>query len=142
MKLVLKRIHFGENFTIGQLFEETEIGQNPLCYTLEDKFREIEGVPVEQWKVPHETAIPRGNYSVSITFSNRFGINLPLLADVPGYTGVRIHSGNSDKDTDGCILVGQSWDGVSNWIGASKVALSDLLPRIQNSTTPVSILIS
>lgn len=133
MKLILKRIHFGDTFTVGQLYEETELGESPICYTLEDKVREVEGQPVSQWKVQNETAIPRGTYPVSITFSNRFQTRLPLLGNVDGYQGVRIHSGNSSKDTEGCILVGQTWDGKSDWIGSSKIALSAVLPKIESS---------
>ena len=139
MKLTLKRIYFGDNFTVGQLYESTKFGESPICYVLEDKVREVDGQPVESWKIPHETAIPRGTYPISITYSNRFETNLPLLANVDGYTGVRIHSGNSDKDTDGCLLVGMSWDGKSDWIGASKAALSVVLPLIQNATDGCSI---
>ena len=69
MKLHLKRIHFGDTFTVGQLYHITDNGEAPLCYVLEDKVREVEGQPVESWKIPHETAIPRGTYSVSITYS-------------------------------------------------------------------------
>ena len=139
MNLILKRIHEGETFTVGQLYEETKYGLSPLCYTLEDKVREVEGQPVSSWKVQNETAIPRGTYKVSVTFSNRFQTKLPLLNDVDGYTGVRIHSGNSSKNTEGCILVGMTWDGKSDWIGSSKVAMSSLLPIIENSTSPVTL---
>lgn len=142
MILILKRIHFGDTFTVGQLYEETPFGLSPICYTLEDKFREVAGQPVSQWKVQNETAIPRGTYDVSITFSNRFQSKLPLLADVPGYSGVRIHTGNSSKNTEGCILVGMTWDGKSDWIGSSKVAMSSLMPAIENSTSPVTIQIT
>lgn len=139
MKLILKRIHFGDTFTVGQLYEETKYGLSPLCYTLEDKVRQVEGQPVSSWKVQNETAIPRGTYKVSVTFSNRFQTKLPLLSDVDGYTGVRIHSGNSSKNTEGCILVGMTWDGKADWIGSSKVAMSSLLPIITNSTSPVTL---
>lgn len=139
MRLILKRIHFGDTFTVGQLYEETAYGLSPLCYTLEDKVRQVEGQPVSSWKVQNETAIPRGTYPVSITFSNRFQTRLPLLSNVDGYTGVRIHSGNSSKNTEGCILVGMTWDGKSDWIGSSKVAMSSLMPIIENSTSPVTI---
>lgn len=133
MKLLLKRIHFGETYTIGQLYEVTTFGESPLCYVLEDKVREVEGQDVKVWKEQNKTAIPRGVYGVSITFSNRFQTKLPLLADVPGFTGVRIHSGNSSKDTEGCLLVGMTWDGKSDWIGSSKIALSMLMPIIENA---------
>lgn len=142
MNLILKRIHYGDTFTIGQLYEETKYGLAPICYTLEDKFRQIDGIPVKEWKVQNETAIPRGTYNVSITFSNRFQVRLPLLHDVDGFTGIRIHSGNSSKNTEGCILVGMTWDGKSDWIGASKVAMSALIPIIENSTSPVTIQIT
>ena len=59
MNLILKRIHEGETFTVGQLYEETKYGLSPLCYTLEDKVRQVDGQPVSSWKVQNETAIPR-----------------------------------------------------------------------------------
>jgi hypothetical protein len=142
MKLLLKRIHFGENFTVGQLYEDTGFSLAPICYTLEDKFREVEGVPVKDWKVQNKTAIPRGTYSVDITLSNRFKTKLPLLNNVEGFEGIRIHSGNSSENTEGCILVGMTWDGRSDWIGSSKVAMSSLMPLLENSTSPNSIQIT
>ncbi len=142
MKLLLKRIHFGETFTVGQLYEDTGFSLAPICYTLEDKFREVEGVPVKDWKVQNKTAIPRGTYSVDITLSNRFKTKLPLLNNVEGFEGIRIHSGNSSENTEGCILVGMTWDGRSDWIGSSKVAMSSLMPLLENSTSPNSIQIT
>jgi Family of unknown function (DUF5675) len=142
MRLILKRIHFGDTFTVGQLYEETKYGLSAICYTLEDKVRQVEGQPVSSWKVQNETAIPTGTYPVSITFSNRFQTRLPLLSNVDGFTGIRIHSGNSSKNTEGCLLVGMTWDGKSDWIGSSKVAMSSLIPIIENSTSPVTIQIT
>ena len=133
MKLLLKRIHFGDTFTVGQLYESTEYGDRPICYVLEDKYREVEGQDVKVWKEQNQTAIPKGTYDVSITFSNRFQTRLPLLADVPGFTGIRIHSGNSSKNTEGCLLVGMTWDGKSDWIGSSKVAMSVVMPMIERA---------
>lgn len=135
MNLILKRIHFGDTFTVGELYCNDKF----ICYTLEDKVRQVEGQPVSLWKVQNETAIPTGTYDVSITMSNRFQTKLPLLADVPGFTGIRIHTGNSSKNTEGCLLVGMTWDGKSDWIGSSKVAYSILEPLIQE---PCSISIS
>lgn len=137
MKLTLKRVYFGDTFTIGQLYDESKF----VCYTLEDKVREVIGEPVEQWKVQNHTAIPKGVYPVTITMSTRFRIRLPLLMNVPGFTGVRIHTGNSSKDTEGCILVGSTWDGKSGWIGSSKVAFSILFPMIEQAKEPVTITI-
>jgi heme-degrading monooxygenase HmoA len=133
MKLLLKRIHFGETYTVGQLYEVTDFGQSPLCYVLEDKVREVDGQDVKVWKEQNTTAIPKGVYDVRITFSNRFQSKLPLLDNVPGFTGVRIHSGNSSKDTEGCLLVGMTWDGQSDWVGSSKTAMSLLMPLIERA---------
>jgi len=134
MNLLLKRVKLGDNFTVGKLYESTSFGDKFICYTLEDKVRQVENQPVEQWKVQNETAIPRGTYPVTITYSNRFKVNLPLLGNVPGFSGIRIHTGNSSKDTEGCILVGSSWDGSSNWIGSSKVAFTQLIALIEGQS--------
>lgn len=138
MNLSLKRVYFGDTFTIGQLYDESKF----ICYTLEDKVREVAGEPVSSWKVQNETAIPKGVYPVIITMSTRFKTRLPLLMDVPGFSGVRIHTGNSSKDTEGCILVGSTWDGKSGWIGNSKVAFSILFPILEQAKEPVKITIS
>ena len=138
MNLVLKRVHYGEDFTIGRLFYNGSF----VCYTLEDKVREIKGEPVSNWKVMGQTAIPVGVYPVIITMSTRFKTRLPLLMNVPGFSGVRIHTGNSSVDTEGCILVGSAWDGKSNWIGGSKIAFSQLFPLIDQNKEEVIITIS
>ena len=134
MKLLLKRIYFGDTYTVGQLYEVTDYGQSPLCYVLEDKVREVEGQDVKVWKEQNNTAIPKGVYDVQITFSNRFQTKLPLLDNVPGFTGIRIHSGNSSKDTEGCLLLGMTWDGQSDWVGSSKTAMSLVMPLIEKAT--------
>lgn len=74
-------------------------------YTCEDLDRHLEDGGV---KVPKETAIPRGRYRLSITFSPHFGKMLPLIENVPGFSGVRIHGGNTEADTEGCILLGKA----------------------------------
>lgn len=103
----LVREEFTTESTVGRLFFRLS-DRDPwtwLCWTLEDVVREIPGQPVTAWKVKRETAIPRGTYTMCVTRSNRFGVDLPLLLDVPGFEGVRIHGGNTAADTEGCILV-------------------------------------
>lgn len=95
MNLVLKRQPSNDVCTHGDLY----VGDDFECVTLEDLVREV--------KISGQTAIPPSRYRVVLTFSNRFQRILPLLQDVPNYTGVRIHSGNTAADTEGCILVGQ-----------------------------------
>jgi len=108
MILKLERIHFGETFTIGKIFN----GRDFVCFTLEDKVREVEGKPVAEWKVYAKTAIPKGYYPVKVTMSNRFKRELPLLEGVEGFSGVRIHTGNTSEHTEGCLIVGSTWDGL------------------------------
>lgn len=94
MKLKLVRESSTETTTLGKLHVNGEF----ICYTLEDKVRDK--------KIAGITAIPAGIYKVLITWSPRFKRQLPLLINVPGFDGIRIHPGNSHRDTEGCILVG------------------------------------
>lgn len=119
MKLLLKRLHRTEYSTIGELYVDGKFE----CYTLEDKEREV--------KIKSETAIPKGTYIVGITLSNRFKRMLPILIDVPNFEGVRIHSGNTNHDTEGCILVGTTRS--KDFIGNSRVAFSRLFKKMQSA---------
>lgn len=107
--------------TLGALY----INSAFLCWTLEDQIRELRDVPVEAWKVPGATAIPAGRYPVVLSSSRRFQRVLPELLGVPGFRGVRIHSGNTIEDTDGCVIVGtgRAWERVTG----SRVALEKVL---------------
>lgn len=98
-------------------------------YTLEDKVREISGTPVEFWKVQNQTAIPAGTYEVGIDMSTRFGRPMPIVKNVPGFSGVRIHIGNTDENTEGCILIGLTC--TENAIGRSTDAFKLFFPRLQ-----------
>ena len=117
MKLLLRRLHKTENSTIGELYVDGKFE----CYTLEDKEREV--------KIKSETAIPKGIYVVGITLSNRFKKMLPILIDVPNFEGVRIHPGNTNHDTEGCILVGTTRS--QDFIGNSRIAFGRLFKKMQ-----------
>lgn len=75
-------------------------------FSLEDIVREVPGVPITAWKIPGDTAIPAGRYRVAMTYSNRFKRITPEILNVPGFVGIRIHSGNTKDDTEGCLLLG------------------------------------
>jgi Family of unknown function (DUF5675) len=80
-------------------------------------------------KIYGMTAIPKGKYEIAITFSNKFQTYLPLLLKVPNYEGVRIHPGNTDADTLGCILVGLGKG--KDMITESRKAFSVLFKKMQ-----------
>lgn len=122
MKLTLNRVQFEAACTIGQLL----VDGNPACYTLEDLVR-APSAP----KVFGQTAIPAGTYGVIVTHSPHFGRDMPLLVNVPGFEGVRIHPGNTAADTEGCILVGM--DRLADSIGRSRLAFEPLFGRIQGA---------
>lgn len=96
MKVEVKRTFKGPEYTIGKLY----IDGHYLCDTLEDTVRPV-GV-----KIAGKTAIPAGTYKVRKTMSPRFKKVLPEILNVRGFTGVRIHAGNTAIDTDGCLLLG------------------------------------
>jgi hypothetical protein len=99
------------------------------CFTLEPSVREVSGKPVGFWKVPGRTAIPVGTYAVEISYFARDGYYSPILDNVPGFLGIRIHIGNFPQDTEGCILVGTQMG--DNQVLNSKVAFAALMTKIQ-----------
>src|SRR5271166_6484158 len=100
------------------------------CYTLEDVVREVPGQPVSTWKIQNKTAIPIGSYQVIIDFSNRFQRQMPHVLNVSGFDGIRIHSGNTAADTDGCLLLGQQRNGLDDVID-SRLAFEAFFPKLQ-----------
>lgn len=125
MELKVTRQPSNLGATVGTLY----VDGMEECFTLEDEVREIAEQPVSSWKIANSTAIPRGRYKVIIDFSNRFKKPLPHLLDVPGFTGVRIHSGNTAADTEGCILIGQT-KSISSVLN-SRAAFDKLFPKLQ-----------
>lgn len=124
MELKLNRIFLGSSATIGELYADRE----HIADTLEDRVRP------EGEKVYGKTAIPEGTYEVKLTHSPRFKRILPEILNVPNFSGIRIHTGNSSKDTEGCILVG-TWDGEKeDWVSDSKIAFNKLMSLLEEAT--------
>lgn len=118
MILRLERLELVPAYTMGRLYVDDELE----CWVLEDPVR---AGP----KVDGDTAIPAGTYEVAITFSNRFHRPLPLLKDVPGFEGIRIHPGNTTHDTRGCLLVGMERVGAT--VRRSRPAFEALFQKIK-----------
>ena len=122
MKLEVKRLAFKDTYTIGKLY----VDGHYLCDTLEDKYRQ------DGLKVYGETCIPQGTYKVIQNYSTRFKKIMPLLLGVHSFEGVRIHSGFSEKDTSGCVLVGENK--IVGKLINSKIAYNRLMSLIEGVT--------
>lgn len=124
MELKLNRIFLGSSATIGELYVDGE----HIADTLEDRVRP------EGEKIYGKTAIPEGTYEMVLSYSPRFKKILPEILNVPNFTGIRIHCGNSSADSSGCILVG-TWDGKKeDWISDSKIAFNKLMSLLEEAT--------
>lgn len=133
MEMRLNRFKKCEKSTLGKLF----LDGVEECYTLEDVVRP-DGV-----KVYGKTAIPAGTYKVIIDDSTRFKRPMPHVLDVPGFEGIRIHSGNTDADTEGCLLLGTTIVN-DDFISGSRDAFAKFFPKLQaalNSEEEVTLLI-
>lgn len=118
MKLEIKRLYFKDTYTIGKIY----LNGVYQCDTLEDVPRDV--------KIQDKTCIPAGTYKVIITMSNRFKKMMPLLLKVPGFEGIRIHSGNTSVDTYGCILVGLNK--IKGMVVNSRLMFDNLMGKIEH----------
>lgn len=122
--------------TIGEMYDDRGF----VCYTLEDVVRDLNDLNDDgdfnddgEGKVYGKTAIPEGSYDVILSMSNKFKKLLPEILKVPGFKGVRIHSGNTENDTLGCILVGLTRG--NNYIGNSRDAMKRLMAKLEKADT-------
>lgn len=157
MEIVVKRIAKKNTYTIGHLYiledgeVERRVGpgkhqedkriirhdfdlskldkEHYFCDTLEPTWRNLSDGKTR--KVPGKTAIPEGCYPVLVSWSPRFKRWLPLVQGVPGFEGIRIHSGNYPDDTQGCILVGKNK--VVGMVVDSRFWLKFLIDRIMKA---------
>lgn len=131
MQILLRRIYRGASYTIGRLY----IDGVYFCDTLEDTDRDLKKTDnvkdIQRRKIKTKTAIPFGTYNIILNRSNRFKKILPLLLDVPCYEGVRIHSGNTHLDTDGCILVGNNT--IKGMVTNSRPTMTNLMKKLKTA---------
>ena len=108
MKLKLVRKYRKETYTIGKLYVDGVY----FCDTIEDKDRGLDDAmglaEIMVKKRYGETAIPYGTYKVEITYSPKYKRLMPEIKNVKGFSGIRIHSGNTAKDTLGCLIIGKN----------------------------------
>ena len=133
MEILVKRIAKKSKYTIGKMYIDGQY----ICDTLEDADRGLNQnmslKEINNKKVYGETAIPTGTYTLVLSYSNRFKKVMPEILNVPNFSGIRIHCGNSSKDTEGCLLVGK-WDGkTENWISDSKNSYNKLYPLLEEA---------
>ena len=138
MKLEVDRYSSGDETTLGLLYDVTD-GRKFLCFTLEDQ--------KQTQKVYGETRIPAGEYKITLRtvggMTQRYGARYPdihkgmlWVRDVPGFEYILIHVGNTDDDTEGCLLVGDS--AIQNItaegsIGSSRNAYRRIYPPIADA---------
>ena len=109
-KNVLKQNDNEEKAVSKQKIKEERAVPEWFCNTMEPTARKLTSqmpqTVIRRHKIIGKTAIPTGRYRILITRSRRFGRWLPLLLNVKGFEGIRIHAGNKPEDTRGCILLG------------------------------------
>jgi hypothetical protein len=142
MKLTLERKFKCNGYTIGHLFVDGKY----FCDTLEDVDRGLSSqmtlAEINARKLKSITAIPTGTYTITLGVkSTKFGSKqfyfdtcggrLPRLQYVPGFEGILIHCGNTAKDTDGCILVGENKE--KGQVVNSQATFKKLYPLLQKA---------
>ena len=131
MELKLERKYRSNNYCIDKLY----INGKYFSDALEDPDRGLTDTmsleEIKKIKIKGNTCIPYGTYNVTITYSPRFKKNLPLLNNVKGFDGIRIHSGNTPQDTEGCLLLG--FNKVKGQVIDSRVTTDKLIAQIQQA---------
>lgn len=108
MKVVIYRKYRKENYTIGRVYIDGKFFCNSLEPTDRGLFQYQSVSEILNAKIKGKTAIPCGKYKISRTYSNRFKRLMPQIMNVKGFSGVRIHAGNTAEDTEGCPLFGNN----------------------------------
>lgn len=128
MNVVIDRKWKKDTYTIGRVFIDDVFFAN----SMEDKDRGLtKDMPlaeIKKRKVYGETAIPTGEYIVRMTYSPKYRRMMPEVLDVPCWTGVRMHSMNEAKDSEGCIGYGKN--DKPGWISNSRATMKEFERRL------------
>ncbi len=107
MELLLERKYLKTNYTLSNLYLNGKF----YCNIIEDVVRDINKngtFDCGEFKISGHTAIPYGKYEIQVTYSPKFKRKLPLLLNVKHFEGIRIHRGNTEKDSSGCLIPGEN----------------------------------
>jgi hypothetical protein len=118
MNLYVIRQIYNQDSTLGEMIGDHKV----LCWTLEDSVR-------TGFKIPGATAIPAGKYQITVDLSPRFKRMMPHILNVPGFEGIRIHGGNTSKDTEGCIICAFNKVNNSTVQGTAEKLITELLSK-------------
>ena len=128
MEIKVIRNVLTSEYTVGELYIDSVF----YCHTIEDRYRKIQK---KEDKIYGVTAIPCGSYPVVLDFSSKYSKMMPHILDVPYFSGIRIHSGNSDEDSLGCLIVGDYCPGVAGgWLKNSRIAYSKVFEKLQQAS--------
>ena len=137
MRLTLIRVANRPTYCIGKLY----IDGVYFSDVLEDVDRGLDDAmdeaTIKKLKVKGETAIPTGIYQVLLTYSPKYKRIMPLINNVKGYSGIRIHSGNTAKDTEGCLLVGKNKE--VGKVLESRITYNAFFKRLQQAKDKIII---
>lgn len=129
MELLLDRKYKKTDYTIGNLYIEGVL----FCQAVEDKDRglrqDMKLSEIQKLKVYGKTAIPTGRYKIILSYSPKFKKTLPEIKDVPGYSGIRIHSGVNADDSLGCLILGENK--IKGGVVNSRITVEKLMARLR-----------
>ena len=120
----IKRIAFKDIYTIGRITVDGLF----ISDSIEDKVRVLNSI---EDKLYGETAIPAGTYKADIYFSKKFGYKVVRLFDVPYFSGIYIHKGNTAKDSHGCVIVGKN--DKKGWVSNPTIAMNKLIEALEGA---------
>lgn len=126
MLITIERFKLMDTYTMGRMLIDGKF----FGWTLEDTVRVLEKL---EDKIPGKTAIPYGKYEVIVSMSNRFKKELPEILNVPYFKGIRIHGGNTEADTEGCVLIGANITTDQRGINNCKRKVDELIKRIKKA---------